>query len=201
MSSDIPARERILCSAGELFTCHGYANVTMLDIATHARVSKRELYALVGNKEELLAACIAARGSRMRLPEGIPQPTDRKTLRAALHAYGARLLAELTDPGVVAMFRLGIAEVQRSPAVAQSIQERGRGPARAALMELLKAARAAKLIADADIAHMTSQFNALLWGDVMVWLLLGLEKAPSPREIEKRAAETADAFLSLFETR
>jgi len=200
MSSDIPARERILSAAGELFTHHGFADVTMLDVATHARVSKRELYALIGNKEQLLAACIAARGARMRLPEGFPEPTDRKTLRAALQAYGARLLAELTDPGVVAMFRLGIAEAKRSPAVAQSIQERGRTPARAALSELLKAARAANLVGGADIAHMVSRFNALLWGDVMVWLLLGLEKPPSAREIEKRAAEAADLFLALHAT-
>ena len=73
MSSDIPPRERILHAAGELFTHHGFADVTMLDIATHARVSKRELYALVGNKEEMLAACIATRGARMSPIVQIPQ--------------------------------------------------------------------------------------------------------------------------------
>jgi AcrR family transcriptional regulator len=197
MSSDIPARDRILQAAGELFTHHGFANVTMLEVATRARVSKRELYALVGNKDELLAACVAARGSRMRLPEGYPAPKDREALRAALHAYGATLLRELTEPGVVAMFRLGIAEAKRSPAVAQSIQERGRGPARDALAEILRAAKAAHLLADPDIARMTSHFNALLWGDLMVWLLLGLEKAPAPKEIERRAAEATDLFLAL----
>jgi AcrR family transcriptional regulator len=198
MSSDIPARDRILAAAGELFTHNGFANVTVLDVATKAGVSKRDVYALVGNKEELLAACVATRGTRMRLPEGYPDPTDRATLRAALRTYGATLLRELTSPGVLAMFRLGIAEVKRSPAVAQSIQQRGRGPAREALVGLLDAARTAKLIVDGDVHHMTSHFNALLWGDLMVWLLLGLEKPPGPKEIERRAEEATAVFLKLY---
>jgi AcrR family transcriptional regulator len=173
MSSDIPPRERILHAAGELFTRHGFADTTMLEIATRARVSKRELYSLVGDKEAMLAACVAGRGSRMRLPEGYPDPVNRAGLVNALRAYGAALLRELTNPEVVATFRLGIAESKRSPAVARTIQEKGREPARAALAALLRSAQSAKLIA------------------------AGLEKAPNPKEIEQRAAEATDLFLSL----
>jgi AcrR family transcriptional regulator len=191
-------RDRILHAAGELFSQHGFADVTMLDIATRARVSKRELYALVGNKEQLLATCIAERGRRMRLPEGYPEPTSPEALRTALVAYGATLLRELTDPDVVHMFRLGISEAKRSPAVARSIQERGREPARAALGGLLRAAHAAHLIVDGDVAHMISHFNALLWGDLMVWLLLGLEKAPDAKEVQRRAVEATRLFLTLY---
>jgi AcrR family transcriptional regulator len=191
-------RDRILHAAGELFSERGFADVTTLEIATRARVSKREIYTLVGNKEEMLAACIAQRGSRMRLPEGYPDPTDKESLRKALHAYGATLLRELTDPDVIAVFRLGIAEVQRSPTIAHSIQERGREPARAALMGLLRAARTSHLIVEGDVAHMTSHFNALLWGDLMVWVLLGLERTPGPKEIERRAVEATTLFLSIY---
>jgi AcrR family transcriptional regulator len=198
MSSDMPPRERILWAAGELFAERGFADVTMLDIASRARVSKRELYTLVGNKEAMLAACVAGRGDRMRLPQDYPEPTNRETLAAALRAYGSTLLRELTDPDVIAMFQLGIAESKRSPAVARSIQERGREPARAALGVILKSARVARLLADGDVAHMGSHFNALLWGDVLVWVLLGLEKAPGPKEIERRAADATTLFLSLY---
>jgi len=43
-------RKRILEAAFAAFMKNGYAMTGTLDIATRARVSKRELYALVGKK-------------------------------------------------------------------------------------------------------------------------------------------------------
>jgi AcrR family transcriptional regulator len=192
------ARERILHAAWEAFMEHGFAAATTLDIATRAQVSKRELYALVGNKEAMLAACIAGRGGRMRLPEGYPQPRDRAGLEKALREYGATLLRELTDPNVIATFRLGIAEEKRSPAIGQSIAARGRQPARAALKALLESARDSRLLIAEDLEEMSSRFNALLWGDHMVWILLGIEKAPTAKEIERHAAEASRLFLAIY---
>ena len=176
----------------------GFADTTTLEIATRARVSKRELYALVGNKDKMLALCIASRGDRMRLPQGFPEPTNKATLEGALKTYGATLLREMTDPAVLEAFRLGIAEAKRSPAVARALGERGRGPANAALDALLKSARAAKLLADANIEEMAHDFRGLLWGNTMVWILLGLEKAPTRNEIERRAEKAARRFLELY---
>ena len=58
---DTAVRSRILEAAFRAFTKSGYAATSTLEIATRARVSKREIYALVGNKEQMLAASIAAR--------------------------------------------------------------------------------------------------------------------------------------------
>lgn len=198
MSTPLSARDRILHAAMELFVERGFAETTTLEIATRARVSKRELYALVGNKDEILAICIARRGDRMRLPEGFPEPTDKASLEAALRRYGETMLREITDPAVLEVFRLGIAEAKRSPAIAHSLHERGRGPARAALEALLKSARAARLLADGNMDEMLHDFGALLWGNTMVWILLGLEKAPGPKEIERRAERAARRFLELY---
>ena len=177
---------------------HGFAHATTLDIATRARVSKRELYALVGNKEQMLAACVAARGRRMRLPEGFPPPTDRASLKAALRQYAATLLRELLDPDVLAVFRLGIAEAKRSPAIAHSIDKLGRQPSRAALMGLLSQARASRLLAGEDLEEMASRFRALLAGDIMVWILLGIEKVPSAKELDRRAEDVATFFVATY---
>ena len=49
-ADDIAVRRRILEAAFAAFTKSGYAAASTLEIATRARVSKRELYALVGNK-------------------------------------------------------------------------------------------------------------------------------------------------------
>jgi hypothetical protein len=108
------------------------------------------------------------------------------------------VLREITDPAVLETFRLGIAEAKRSPAIARSLNERGRGPARAALEALLKAARAARLLADGSTEEMLHDFRGLLWGNTMVWILLGLEKAPEQKEIELRAEKAARRFLEPY---
>jgi len=198
MSSPPSARERILAAAMETFMERGFANATTLEIATRARVSKRELYALVGNKEQMLAACVAARGDRMRLPEGFSEPTDRASLETALRRFGETMLRELSAPGVLAVMRLGIAEVQRSPAIAKSLDAMGRARARAALEALLRSAKASRLVADADTEEMIFDFYGLLWGMRLTWILLGVDKVPAPKQIEQRAAQAASRFLRIY---
>ena len=73
-------RARILDAAFAAFMKSGYAAASTLEIATSARVSKRELYALVGNKQEMLVACISARATRLQVPADLPVPHDRETL-------------------------------------------------------------------------------------------------------------------------
>ncbi len=192
-----PVRERILGAAFAAFTDHGYARASTLDIATRAKVSKRELYAVVGNKEQMLIACIADRSQRMRPPGGLSPLRDRASLAAALMAFAARLLREISDPDVIAVFRLAISEADRSPEVAQALQSFGRQPSRAALRDLLAQAQSAGLLADSEPAQMATQFMALLWTDLMVDRLLGVAGPPGPREIGRRARAAIVAFLRL----
>src|SRR5258707_3148817 len=195
---DDSVRERILGAAMETFMEHGFAAATTLEIATRAKVSKRELYSIVGNKQEMLAACIAGRGRRLRLPEGFPAPTDTARLRSALRQYGTTLLRELTDPGVLAVFRLAISESKRSPGIARSLESQGRAPAREALRSLLQSTRDSGLLVGGDLKAMMSHYLGLLWGDLRVWVLLGTAPPPHAKEISHRAEEAARLFLSLY---
>jgi hypothetical protein len=54
-----------------------------------ARVSKRELYALVGNKQEMLIACISERSRRLDAPTHLPELRDLETLAQVLASFGA----------------------------------------------------------------------------------------------------------------
>ena len=74
-------RERILDAAFAVFI--GYATTSTLEIATRERVSKRELYALVGNKQEMLIACIRERAKRLDVPAELPVPRDCETPSAS----------------------------------------------------------------------------------------------------------------------
>ena len=119
-------RERILDAAFAAFMKNGYAASSTLEIATRARVSKRDLYAVVGNKQSMLVACISARAKRLQVPADISVVRDREGLAQVLSSFGAKLVQEITDPTVVAVFRLAIAEAVHSPEVAQALDSTGR---------------------------------------------------------------------------
>src|SRR5437899_6535625 len=125
-------RERILEAAFAAFMESGYATTRTLEIATRARVSKRELYALVGNKQEMLMACISERAKRFDVPANLPVLRDRETLEQVLAAFGTKLVREISDPEVIAVFRLAIAEVAQAPEVARAPDSRRREASRAA---------------------------------------------------------------------
>jgi AcrR family transcriptional regulator len=192
-----PVRQRIVRAAFSVFMERGYAETNTLEIATRAKVSKRELYALVGNKQEMLAACIRERAQRLGRPEETPLVQDRKSLARVLESFGARLLREVSDPTVVAVFRLAIAEAERTPNVARALDTIGRETARAALREILTRARSAGLLGG-DTSEMAEQFAGLLWGDLIVSLLLRVVDPPNPREIKRRARNATAAFLRLY---
>lgn len=189
------ARERILAAAFAAFTERGYAAARTLDIATRAKVSKRELYALFGNKQQMLITCIAERARRMHPPADRSAPRDAGELEATLVRFGSVLLTEVCDPDVVALQRLAIAEADRSPEVRESLELYGRQACLAALAEVFAAARPAALAAADDVETLAGRFLSLLLGDLPMSLALGLRQPPDPEEIARRSRDAALAVL------
>jgi AcrR family transcriptional regulator len=190
-------RNRILGAALSAFVEDGYAQTSTLEIATRARVSKRELYALFGNKEAMLVACITERAQRLKAPADLPALLDRETLTKVLSAFGTKLLTETSDPVVVAMFRLAISEAVHAPKVAQALDSIALRPTRNSLRVIMANAKSAGLIlGDPDTT--TEQFLGLLWSDLMTGLLLKVANRPSAGEIARRAREATMAFLHLY---
>ena len=192
-----PVRARILDAAFSAFTEAGYAHTSTLEIATRAGVSKRDLYALVGNKQQMLASCIARRAERLRAPADLPQPQDRATLEQVLIVLGTRLLQETTHPTVVAVFRLAIAEAVHAPEVASALDSIGRETVRAALRQVMTHAQSSGLL-HGRASEMAEQFAGLLWGDLLVSQLLRVTEPPSPRELTRRAKAATASVLQLY---
>jgi len=190
-------RERILEAAFEAFMKSGYAAASTLEIASRARVSKRELYALVGNKQQMLIACIAERSARrLNMPPELPVPRDRETLSQVLSSFGTQLLREVSDPVVIAVFRLAIAEVAQAPEVARTLDSIGRETTRAALRKIMSQAQESGLL-EGRPAELAEQFAALLWRDLLVGLCSAVTERPGPREAAARAREATHAFLQI----
>ena len=193
-NAEATVRERILEAAFAAFMHAGYAATSTLEIATRARVSKRELYALVGNKQEMLIACITERARRLQVPADLPVPRTRQTLEQVLVSFGTQLLYEISDPTVIGVFRLAIAEAVHAPEVARALDAIGRETSRVALRAIMAQAQASGLLTGLP-ADLADQFGSLLLGDLIVSLLLGVAERPSRRAIAQRAHNAAASVL------
>jgi hypothetical protein len=142
----------------------------------------------------MLITAIGERAKRLQAPANMPMLDDRATLAQVLTAFGIQTVREVSDPDVVAVFRLAIAEAVQAPEVARTRDSVGREASRAALRHIMSASRAAGLIAGRP-ADLAEQFAGLLWRDLMISLLLRVAERPSPGAIEARARDAAVAFL------
>jgi AcrR family transcriptional regulator len=192
-----PIAERILGAAFEAFTQEGYAGTSTLEIARRAKVSKRDLYANFGSKHAVLAACIERRAERMRRLPRLPAPRSREMLAATMTAFATNLVSEISDPLVIATFRLAIAEASRAPELARTLETAGRDGARRALAGLLARAQSTGLLGRGDPTEMAMQYFGLLWEGLLVGMLLGVAPAPGPDEAAARAGKATAAFLRL----
>jgi len=190
-------RWRILHATFAVLTEQGYAGAKMTEIAARARVSLRELYALFGNKRGILAALVAERSALIRAPLTLPPVGTRAEFAAALTAFGTTALRELCEPSTTALNRLAAIERERSPEVAEALDQAGREALRAALTQQLAKMQAIGLLKAGDPAFMAGQYFSLLLGDLLFRLLLGTMAPPTPREIKRRAEAATEALLTL----
>jgi AcrR family transcriptional regulator len=198
---DLPPRRRaILAAAYAVLMEQGYAGASTLEIATRAKVSKRELYAEFGNKAGILEALIASTAARMQAPLALPEATDRAGLAATLTRYGATALTELTHPAVLAINRLAVAEAGAKSDLGHILDKAGREPNRLALGRLIGRAQEAGFLGKGDVDRMSGQFFSLLFGDIPLRLLLGVIEPPDAKEIARRAETATGALLALYPT-
>jgi hypothetical protein len=153
----------------------------------------------MGGKGLTLIACISERAKRLGVPADLPVPRDREALAQVLALFGTKLVREVSDPTVIAVFRLAIAEAVQAPEVARALNSIGREASRAALRKIMARAQASGLLAGRP-TELAQQFAGLLWRDLMVSLLLGVAERPNPREIAGRARNAAAAVIALYGT-
>lgn len=194
----LPQRRRaILVAAVGVLMEKGYARASTLEIATRARVSKRELYAEFGSKRGILEALIASASTEMQVPLVAAEIGDRHALASALTAYGIAALTTLANPYVLAMYRLAIAEAPGNTELGEILDASGRAPNRRMLVELVQRGQAAGFLGAGEPLDIAREFFSLLIGDLMLWLLVGVNETPGTSEIRARAERATRAVLVL----
>lgn len=192
------ARDPILDAAYRVFVERGLDGATTLEIARRARTSKRTLYERFGSKEGIFAALVEMRASRMRAPLALGEPGSPRELDAILMGFGERFLEQLVKPTTLATYRLVLAHGGRGSVLAHTLDEAGRGTVIRAVTDFFAAAGRRGLVRAEDPSRPATTFLALLVGDLVFRLVLGVADTPSPADLRRRARVAADAVAWLY---
>lgn len=189
-----PKRAAIVQAATRLFLESGYSAVSMDTIACVAGVSKRTVYSHFENKESLFGGVMGDLCER--LGETPVQSGDLgNDPRDVLTVLGCRLLTLITSPEAVALYRVVVGEVSRSPEIGEVFFRTGR----AHVIEWLAAYFAEQNrggALDIDDPGMAAwQFVEMVKGPIHIGLVLGTAPRPTPAEIDAAVARAVETFL------
>jgi AcrR family transcriptional regulator len=189
-------RETILKVAREVFFEQGYTAASMSTIAARLGGSKGTLYNYFKNKEELFEAQVRERCGQAadRILEISVEGEPAETLTRLGEQYLEHLYSEET----VQMFRILVAEAQRSPELARVFYEVGPARGQRGLQDYLQAARARGSLHIADCALAAEQFLSLCKGRTHLQFLLNLIPPLKPTEIRLQIAQAVSAFMTLY---
>jgi AcrR family transcriptional regulator len=185
-------RERILEAAGKVFRTQGY-DASMDDIAAEADVAKQTLYNQFGSKEELFRALIAERSLALRAP--LLDAEHNAEPRAVLMSLAREYHALGLSANGIDFMRMLISLAGRFPEMARDFYEIGPAKTLTALAQWLEGeVRLGRLcVPDSKLA--AEHFLSMIQGHFQLRGLLNINRSISEREIERRSAYCADAFL------
>jgi TetR/AcrR family transcriptional repressor of mexJK operon len=177
-------REAILKGAKTVFLNHGFGDASMDEIAAAAGVSKMTVYRHFGSKEDLFAGVITELCQRIvteEIDEIFALPP-----REALRAFARKMTVIVFARDTAELHRIVIAEARRFPKLGRLFYATGPQACIDALEGYFVRHRGDPALKVADPRRAAEEFLELLRGYSHLKMLLGIEKAPSVRDIEAR---------------
>jgi TetR/AcrR family transcriptional regulator, mexJK operon transcriptional repressor len=159
VASQLPSM--LLDAAQTLFLARGYGATTVAQIAARIGATKRTVYAKFGDKAGLFAAMTKRLLDRHRgwINDEIPGAT----VEDRLHNFCSRLLAQMSEPDMVALYRVMVAETHRFPELARLVN-------RLATTGVHR--RLARILADEAAAGSLQVENSELAAELLVGMIL-----------------------------
>src|SRR5580700_2501591 len=180
-------RETILKVAREVFFEQGYTAASMSTIAARLGGSKGTLYNYFKSKDELFEAQVrelcGAAADRIWEASAEGEPVD------ALTRLGEQYLQHLYSEETVQMFRILVAEAQRSPELARVFYEVGPARGQKGLELYIESAKARGFFDPPDCALAAEQFMSLCKGRTHLQFLLNLIPPLTAEEIRVQVAQ------------
>ncbi|TDD23927.1 TetR/AcrR family transcriptional regulator [Kribbella turkmenica] len=196
-------RRAILAAATEAFLQHGYLGASMDEVAAKAGVSKQTVYKQFENKERLFAEIVL--GTSDQLLDGLTKAyaetlDEAGDAREALRALAHYFLDSLTNPSVLQLRRLVIAEADRFPDVCGAWFTSGFERSLEALGQALTTLTERGLLRElADPSLAAYQFAGLvMYKPMNRAMFAGTEARPPADEFEKLADQATEVFLAAY---
>ncbi len=189
--------ESILTAASRTFLAKGFGAVSMDTIAREASVSKATVYAHFAGKEELFGAMVG-RVCERHFETFTAGELDPRDVRASLTTLGRRFLELVLSPDAIAVHRIIVAEVTRSPELGEVFWRAGPERTLGQIEAFMRAAGAAGTIEVRDARLAAEQFIGLMRGENHLRHLFRLEPEASGRKIRDAAAAAVDTFIRAF---
>lgn len=195
------SRAAILAAATTAFLREGYTATTMDMIAAEAGVSKRTVYNIFKDKDGLfrevtLSASGIAEGFVAELAAALEDPAD---LEATLYTLARRLAKSATDPQVVRLRRLVIAEAHRFPDLAAEYYRLAPDRVIKTLAKSFESLAARGRLQLTDSRRAAEHFAFLVLGPTLDRAMFRTgARGPSPKSRTRAAEDGVRAFLAAY---
>lgn len=177
-------RDAILRGAKQVFLKRGFAGTSMDAVAEKAGASKMTVYRHFGSKEALFAGVIT------ELCQQIVGDEFEEMLRLppakALRAFAEKMVAIVFAPETLELHRIVIAESRRFPELGRMFYENGPEICIDVLAKYFSRNRGNSQLKIGMPWRAAEEFLELLRGYAHLRVILGIEKAPSGKEIDMR---------------
>jgi TetR/AcrR family transcriptional regulator, mexJK operon transcriptional repressor len=195
------ARKRwaIIEAATEAFLRGGYRGTSMDEIAAAAGVSKQTVYKQFSDKQRLFVEIVTGTVGEVADPvhDEVRDLRETGDLPADLRDLARRQLTTVLQPRVLRLRRLVIAEAARFPELGRVFYEQGPGRTIAALAATFERLAERGLLHVPDPLLAADQFNWLIMSAPLNRaMLLGIDGAPDPAEIDRWADDGVRTFLA-----
>lgn len=173
----------------------------MDDIAVTAGVSKQTVYKHFGDKERLFIEMVVGTIHRFGQPffAKVVESRDADAVEAQLLSLAAKLAQTVTQPHVLRLRRLVVAEVVRFPRLGREYFEQGPGQGIEALADLFSTYDRLGLLHIEDPRRAASHFTWLVIAEpVSRVMLLGEDAAHTPEELDQHLDEAVQIFLAAY---
>lgn len=185
-----------------MFLRHGYGGASMDQVAALAAVSKQTVYKHFADKKSLFTAIVTGDISATEAlsHDMVASLCDTDDLETDLRVFARQHIVEVTQPHLIQLRRIIIAEAERFPELAQTWYANGPQRAHTVLGEQFEALARRGLLRVDDSLLAAQHFN---------WLVLSvpLNKAMftgavdlTPGELERYADEAVRVFLAAYGT-
>ncbi|UQS23830.1 TetR/AcrR family transcriptional regulator [Amycolatopsis thermalba] len=197
----VRTRAAVVEAATALFLTQGYVGTSVDDIAAAAHVSKRTVYNNFGDKENLfteivLGVTATAEQFADKLVGALRDTTD---VAAALRTLARQHVGAVSNPQIVRLRRLIIAEAARFPELAREYHRRAPGRVITALAEAFAALGERGALRVPDPRRAAEHFSFLVLGAVLDEAMFAPD-APPPSEAERDriATDAVEVFLAAY---